>query len=96
MSKIGVKRKVNGLTELRRKCLKIYEILMGYSGECPQKQPSTGNLQNKSSEKNWQNSQENNCARVSIVSLLVLFFKRETPVEVISCEFFKIFDNTFF
>ena len=30
--------------------LKIYELLIGSSGYCPQKQSSTGNLENKCSE----------------------------------------------
>ena len=45
-----------------------------------------------------QNSQENNCARVS--SLIKLqacsFIKKETLAQVFSCKFFEISKNTFF
>ena len=41
-----------------------------------------------------QNSQENTCARVSI--LIKLFIKKETLAQVFSCEFCEISKNTFF
>ena len=40
-----------------------------------------------------QNSQENPCARVSFYCN---FIKKETMAQVFSCEFCKIFKNTFF
>ena len=44
-----------------------------------------------------QNSQENNCARVSFsIKLACNFIKKETLAQVFSCEFCKIFKNTFF
>ena len=48
-----------------------------------------------------QNSQENTCIGVSFLinlhaSGLQLYQKKETPTQVFSCEFSKIFKNTFF
>ena len=45
-----------------------------------------------------QNSQDNTCARVSILikSLFYNFIKKETPTQVFSCEFCEIFKNNFF
>ena len=40
-----------------------------------------------------QNSQENTCARVSF---LIKFIKKETLVQVFSCEFYEISKNTIF
>ena len=42
------------------------------------------------------NSQENTCARVSFAALACNFIKKETLVQVFSCEFFEIFKNIFF
>ena len=40
-----------------------------------------------------QNSQENTCARAS---LLIKFIKKETLAQVFSCEFCEMFKNAFF
>ena len=40
-----------------------------------------------------QNSQENTCVRVPF---LIKFIKKETLVQMFSCEFSEIFKNTFF
>ena len=46
----------------------------------------------------WQNSQENTCARASFLIKLQAynFIKKETLTQVFSCEFCKIFKNTYF
>ena len=45
----------------------------------------------------WQNSQENTCARVSLlIKLACNFIKKETLAQVFSCEFCEISKNTFF
>ena len=50
--------------------------------------------------KNSKDSQENTCARVSFLIKLQTsgydFIKKETPAQVLSCEFCEIFKNTFF
>ena len=43
-----------------------------------------------------QNSQEKTCARVSFNTEACNFIKKETLVQVFSCEFCEIFKNTFF
>ena len=42
-----------------------------------------------------QNSQENSCARVFFNKVTGNYIKKETLAQVFSCEFFKIFKNTF-
>ena len=42
-----------------------------------------------------QNSQENSCARVSFLNFIKNFIKKETLVQVFSCEFCKFSKNTF-
>ena len=43
-----------------------------------------------------QNSQENTCASLFFNKVAGNFIKKETLVQVFSCEFSKIFKNTFF
>ena len=45
--------------------------------------------------RNFANSQENTCTRVSFLTKL-LFFKKETLAQVFFCEFCEISKNTFF
>ena len=45
--------------------------------------------------KTLQTSQENTCARVSILIKSLFFVKKETLAQVLSCEFCKISENTF-
>ena len=66
---------------------------------CVKKQPSEVFYMKKVFLKTFQNSQENTCARVSFVTYLQAsckFVKKETLTQVFSCEFCKIFKNTFF
>ena len=46
-----------------------------------------------------QNSQENTCARVSLINLQAWvgsFIKKEILIQVFSCEIYIVFKNTFF
>ena len=74
--------------------LKIYDILMGYSGKLSQKHPSIGNFQKNSSKNNWENWRKNTCGG-DLFLFWSYFFIKETPAEVFSCEFFKFFHKTF-
>ena len=42
-----------------------------------------------------QNSQENNCARISFFPQVFNFIKKRTLAQVFSCEFYEISQNTF-
>ena len=94
--------------------LKIYEILMGYSGQCLQKQPSIGKLQKKGRSSHQscfikkgvlrnftkftgkhlcQSLFFNKVAGLNCRPKACNFIKKETLAQVFSCEFSK---NTFF
>ena len=67
---------------------------------CVQKQLSRSVLKEKVSFEVSQNSQENTCARVSILLKLEAsacnFIKKDSLAQVFSCEFCEIFLDTFF
>ena len=76
--------------------LKIYEILIGYSGQCLQKHSSIGNLQKKSSEKSQHNLWKNTCSRVSFFLFQSCNLKKRLKQKYFLANFSKVFNKNFF